>query len=155
MNTSYQQAHEELIKALKTMGQIRHFLPKRQGLFLLKSLYSSDLKRSEWARNAVHSINNTVSTMPKTYETDGQGDNAIVHLHYFAGNSEFFIIEKDCTPQQLQAFGFADCGSPELGYIAISEIIAIQSAVLDLHWQPKSLADVKADVRAKYALLGG
>ena len=37
-----------------------------------------------------------VATMPKSYETDGQGDAAVAHLHYFAGGSaNWYITEKD------------------------------------------------------------
>jgi hypothetical protein len=37
----------------------------------------------------------TVQTMPKTYETDGQGDAAIVRLHYFVGGCDWYITERD------------------------------------------------------------
>ena len=92
-------------------------------------------------------LGRTISAMPKTGETDGQGDDAIVHLHYFLGNMDWFITEKDMIlDEQYQAFGLADLGMgyPELGYISIEEITAA-GAELDLYWTPKSLREVKEE----------
>lgn len=83
-----------------------------------------------------------VTTMPKTYETDGQGQQAIVQLHYFTGNCDWWITEKDVEDEQLQAFGRANLGhGSELGYISIAGIIAA-GAELDLYWTPKSLGQL-------------
>jgi len=87
-----------------------------------------------------------VRTMHKTYEQDGQGDNAIVGLHYFRGGMDWFITERDMEDDQYQAFGLADLGmgSPELGYISIQELID-NDVELDLYWTPKTLGEVKAN----------
>jgi hypothetical protein len=87
----------------------------------------------------------TITNMPKTYEQDGKGDEAIVHLHYFRGNMDWYITEKDMGDEQIQAFGLADLGMghPELGYISIEELVA-NGIELDLYWTPKTLAEVKA-----------
>ena len=87
----------------------------------------------------------TITNMPVTYKTDGQGDEAIVHLHYFRGNMDWYITEKDVGDEQIQAFGLADLGMgyPELGYISIEELVA-NGIELDLYWTPKTLAEVKA-----------
>jgi len=92
-------------------------------------------------------------TMPKTYEQDGLGDKSIVHLHYFRGGADMYITERDmgeCAdskemPEQIQAFGLADLGMgyPELGYISIEELKECGFEI-DLHWTPKTLAEVKA-----------
>jgi len=89
-----------------------------------------------------------VTNMPKTYEQDGKGDQAIVYLHYFLGSADWYITEKDKgdgeDTRQIQAFGYADLGyGGELGYISIEELIE-NSVELDLHWTPKTLAEVKA-----------
>jgi hypothetical protein len=86
------------------------------------------------------------STMPKTYETNGQGDDAIVHLHYFKGNQDWYIIEKDMEDEQHQAFGMADIGfglSSSGGYISLEELKEY-GVELDLHWTPKTKREVKA-----------
>lgn len=83
-----------------------------------------------------------IDTMPVTYETDGQGGKAIAQLHYFIGGCDWYITERDVEPEQLQAFGKADLGyGAELGYISIVELLEV-GAELDLHWQPKKLADI-------------
>lgn len=89
-----------------------------------------------------------VAMMPKTYETDGTGDNALVHLHYFKGGMDWYITEKDAgSPddaipgQQTQAFGLACMGEDELGYVSITELIA-NHVELDLFWRPKTLREV-------------
>lgn len=88
---------------------------------------------------------NRFTNMHKTYEQDGKGDDAIVHLHYFKGNADWFITEKDMEDQQIQAFGLCDLGMghPELGYVSLEEL-AQTGAELDLHFTPKTLREVKA-----------
>jgi len=86
-----------------------------------------------------------VRTMPKTYEQDGLGDNAIARLHYFKGSCDWYITEKDSEPDgQHQAYGLADLGyGGESGYISIVELIEID-VELDLHFTPSTLAEIKA-----------
>jgi hypothetical protein len=91
--------------------------------------------------------------MPKSYETDGQGDKAIAHLHYFAGGSDFYITEKDkgdgrdeVPGQQHQAFGLSDVfgDGGELGYVSIAELIQ-HKVELDLYWTPRTLAEIRKE----------
>ncbi len=88
-----------------------------------------------------------VNRMPKTYDTDGQGDNAVAYLHYFSSNCDWFITEKDEDSDgegQIQAFGLSDLGyGGELGYISIADLIA-HNVELDLHFTPSTLAQIKA-----------
>ena len=89
-------------------------------------------------------------TMAKTYEQDGKGDEAIVYLHYFHPNGfDWYITEKDMgdgsgDTTQYQAFGYADMGYPELGYISIDELKR-NNVELDLYWTPRTLAEVKRE----------
>lgn len=85
-----------------------------------------------------------IRTMPKTYDQDGLGDQAVVHLHYFVGGSDWWITEKDREAEQHQAFGLADLfgDGGELGYISIVEITQC-GAELDLYWTPKTLAEIR------------
>ena len=74
--------------------------------------------------------------MPKTYEQDGNGGDAIVSLHYFKGGMEWYILERDKSDEQEQAFGLADLGDGgELGYISIQELIE-NGAEIDLYFTP-------------------
>jgi hypothetical protein len=87
----------------------------------------------------------TIARMPKTYETDGQGDEAPVTLHYFLGGSDWYIIEKDQEAEQIQAFGFAclngDIHNAESGYISIEELIKY-GVELDLYYKPETIGEV-------------
>lgn len=84
-----------------------------------------------------------IKSMPKTYETDGQGQEAVAYLHYFTGSCDWYITEKDMEDEQLQAFGSANLGyGAELGYISIDEITR-HGAELDLHFSPTKLKDLK------------
>lgn len=87
---------------------------------------------------------NRIEKMPKTYEQDGLGEDAMVFLHYFKKNAHYYIMEKDMEEEQLQAFGWADCGLgfPELGYISIVELLN-NGFELDFDFQPKKLKDIK------------
>jgi len=112
----------------------------------LKCLFSF-LRRGEerdYYRDLVRGMIDTIDNMPKSYETDGQGDQAVVvHLHYFMGGMDWWITEKDIGEEQNQAFGLTDMGhGSELGYISISEIID-NGVELDLNWKLKTLEQVK------------
>ncbi len=90
----------------------------------------------------------TIEAMPESYETDGQGDQAVAHLHYFAGSWDWYIVEKDAGldgVDQRQAFGLAAGHELEMGYIDIMEITRA-GAELDLHWTPRSIGEIKASV---------
>lgn len=94
-----------------------------------------------------------IATMPKTYDTDGQGAQAVAQLHYFKGGCDWYITERDmgaagdATPgAQHQAFGLAFLGDgddcAELGYISIVELMR-HNVELDLYFTPRTLADVR------------
>lgn len=86
-----------------------------------------------------------VDTMPRVYEQDGKGREAVVYLHYFRGGCDWYITERDTSERQEQAFGLADLGhgERELGYISIAELIA-HNVELDLHWTPKTIAALES-----------
>jgi len=102
-------------------------------------------EEAEFFKTLFVKLAETITNMPVTYKTDGQGDEAIVHLHYFRGNMDWYITEKDMGDEQIQAFGLADLGMgfPELGYISIEELTDA-GVELDLYWTPKTLAEVKS-----------
>ena len=84
--------------------------------------------------------------IPKTYETDGQGREAIAPLHYFRGGCDWWIVERDIDTDrqgQRQMFGVADLGmgGRELGYIDLVEILAV-GAELDFHYTPRTVGDI-------------
>lgn len=99
-----------------------------------------------------------ILAMPTTGQTDGMGDDAIVHLHYFGpGQCDWWITEKDVGDgagdySQHQAFGLARMHEPELGYISIEELVHTVPANplsiinLDFHFAPRPLRDVWAEL---------
>ncbi|MHB1531426.1 hypothetical protein [Acidithiobacillus sp.] len=55
--------------------------------------------------------------MPKNYDTDGQGGDAVAFLHYFTGSWDWYITEKDVDSDdkgQIQAFGLVKGYETEL-----------------------------------------
>jgi len=105
-------------------------------------------EEKEFFRDKMAEMADTISAMPKTYQQDGMGDKAVVHLHYFMGGMDWWITEKDIEtpdePGQHQAFGLVDLGyGAELGYVSIVELIRT-GIELDLYWTPKTLGEIKA-----------
>lgn len=129
---------------------IRHFLSRNQ---FLAVAFASDPKNSEEADfflGKLIDLAQQIDTMPKTYEQDGKGDQAIVYLHYFLGGSDWYITEKDMNGGIKQAFGYAvlngDDECAELGYISIQEITAY-GAELDFYFTPCTLGEIKSKRR--------
>jgi hypothetical protein len=98
----------------------------------------------------VAALADLISSMPVTYQQDGKGDQAVAYLHYFFGNSDWYITEKDVEGGVQQAFGYAilngDMDCAEMGYISISELVGLVNAnvELDLYFKPCTLAEVKS-----------
>ncbi|WP_052123106.1 hypothetical protein [Gallibacterium anatis] len=117
--------------------------------FFSKSQYKTiqDALKGEESTGMVDTLKplfKRIDSMPKSYETDGQGNDAVAQLHYFVSNGDFYITEKDMSGAGTrQAFGMTVMnGDPELGYISIDEITSA-NAELDLYWTPKTLEAIK------------
>lgn len=127
-----------------------HFVPRSQWQALLYGLHGEE--RAFFVEK-IREYNQRIDAMPKTYETDGQGEQAVAYLHYFRGAGDWYITEKDSDPDQtgqVQAFGLADPfgDGGELGYISILELRRA-GVELDLHWTPKTLAEIRHQQGAK------
>ena len=133
-------------KILEAIEAVRPFVPRMQLKTLVDNLRWSEERG--WFRDKLLELAQVVQTMPVTYGQDGKAWDAVVHLHYFYGGGDWWITEKDVDGGVDQAFGMVDLGhGPELGYISIAELVRLKVMDLDLHWTPKTLAEVKA---AKY-----
>lgn len=92
-------------------------------------------------------LNRIVSEMPMPYDTDGV-KKKMAMLHYFSKSSDWYIIEKDSSKEQYQAFGYAvlngDYENAELGYISIEELKENEDAgvELDIYFEPTLLSEV-------------
>jgi hypothetical protein len=127
---------------------VRPFLSRSQLTAMLEGCRGEE---QEFFMTMFISLSERIAGMPKTYEQDGLGLQAVVHLHYFLGGSDWYITEKDIEGGVQQAFGYAvlngDEESAELGYISIEEITRY-GAELNLHFKPCTLAAIKAGRRA-------
>jgi hypothetical protein len=74
--------------------------------------------------NIGSNLHQALSTLPSTYATDGvRGDLPAVYIFTPDANATWVLWEYD--PEEELAFGLCDLGLgfPELGYIAISELM--------------------------------
>ena len=119
-----------------------HFIGVSQLCALQSSLNGEE---GQYFLSLLKELEDKILHMPKPYETTEQGMDAIVSLHYFQGGSDWYIVEKDSSEEQLQAFGYAclngDKINAEMGYINIEELIKY-NVELDLYWQPTALRNV-------------
>lgn len=125
------------------LKKLRNFLPENQYAVLMMNLRGEE---RDAIGQMIREWNEKIAKMPKTYEQDGKGNNAVAHLHYFIGGCDWYILEKDMEREQHQAFGYASLmpGMAELGYISIPEVTE-NGAELDLYWTPKTLGDIKRE----------
>lgn len=118
---------------------LRHFMARGQ-LQVVSSLCRGE--EGAFFRGKVVELHGRLTTMPRVYEQDGKGMDAIAHLHYMRGGMNFYITERDTSRVQHQAFGSSDLGyGSELGYVSIAEITRC-GVELDLHFEPTRLGDV-------------
>lgn len=122
-----------------TLTGLRRFIGPAQMAAMLEGLHCEE--RNFFFGKLIE-IDARIAAMPATYATDGQGDDAIVHLHYFTGGCDWYITEKDSENAQHQAFGLACIHESELGYISIVELLRCR-AELDLHFTPTTLATIR------------
>ena len=92
-------------------------------------------------RDLVMQWGQRIAAMPKTYEQDGKGGQAVAYLHYFLNGWDWYITEKDHNGGGLQAFGLAAGSAREMGCISLPEITK-EGAELDLYWVPKALGEI-------------
>lgn len=129
-------------------GQLRYFIPQAQRFALSDLLLGEE---AEYFALNIINLAERIEKMPKTYEQDGLGDEAIAHLRYFHPTGfDWHITEKDMGDgtgdmTQHQAFGLADMGSPELGYISIAEMIDTPGVELDLYHAPRTIREIRAE----------
>lgn len=131
-------------------GPLQYFIGRRQ-MGIVRTCMRGEEARF-FAEKMIE-LGALIACMPQTGEQDGLGENAMVHLHYFAGGAaNAWITEKDMGDgtadlRQHQAFGLANLfGGPtdqdaELGYISIDEWISSGSE-LDFHFKPRTLAEL-------------
>jgi hypothetical protein len=131
----------EAIEAIKTL---REFMPSSQIQAIASAMRGEE---KQFFFNKACELAELIRNMPVTYEQDGKGQKAIAYLHYFRGNMDWYITEKDiASPEdhrQVQAFGLADQGyGAELGYISIAQLLENQIE-MDMYFAPTALENLK------------
>ena len=123
-------------------SKLTHFISASQLCALQSNLNGEE---REYFLSLLNDWEDKILHMPKPYETTEQGIAAPASLHYFKGDSDWYIVEKDSSEEQLQAFGYAclngDKINAEMGYINIEELIQCD-VEFDLYWQPTALRNV-------------
>lgn len=135
--TTVQKEEEEVTKLIP---DVKYFLPSFQEKIIRTNPEFEDVRKR---------LNEIIPAIPKTYETDGITLNEkVAYLHYFYGNMDWYIFEKDMGDgssdlSQYQAYGMADFGDgSELGYISIADILKQGKVELDLYFEPTKWKDV-------------
>jgi len=113
--------------------------------------FTGDLCRGEEGQffmDKMVELADRITNMSKTGDQSGT-DDPTVYLHYFYGNMDWYITEKDVgdveEPGQHQAYGYANIGyglDDESGYISIVELLA-SNVELDYHFTPKKFSEIK------------
>lgn len=127
-------------KVTRLIPETSYFIPKHQ-LSIIKTNVEFDDVRSN--------LNQIIPKIPVTYETDEiRTKDKIAYLHYFYGNMDWYIFEKDrgdgtSDKSQHQAYGMAGTDQFfELGYISIADIIKNGKVELDLYFTPKKWSQI-------------
>lgn len=128
----------------ENLRKIQHFISVEQ-VQALQDIFKGE--EGLYAQDIVKTLSGIIENMPVSYETEETDTpDKVIHLHYFSGGSDWYIIEKDKgSPDdtiqgiQQQAFGYAilngDTINAEWGYINIFELIE-NNVELDFHWTP-------------------
>ena len=133
---------------MKKLREIRHFMPHDQDRVLKSHLLQCDERKAYY--QIIENLHRTIAEMPHSYQTEGQGDDAVIHLHYFTPSWDFYITEKDMGDSddeipgaQWQAYGYRRMNSEKFGYICIEEMLPHELTQLDFHWTPKTIGEIK------------
>ncbi len=122
--------------------EVKRFMPVMQQ----KAIVGSE---EHW--DIIEQFKDIIKRLPKTYGTEKIPiDEKIVYLHYFYGQSDWYIVEKDMIEEeQQQAFGYAilndDMQNAEWGYISIEELKSTNRVELDFYFTPIKFGELKKE----------
>jgi hypothetical protein len=89
----------------------------------------------------------TLQAMPHYLHTRALGGAALVHLHYFQGESHWYVTELDGEVKQASGYGFVvingDLQNADPQYIDIAYLVRYATE-LDLYWTPLTVGALKA-----------
>ena len=142
----------ETLQELGKGGFFRFWISPYQRAVLM---YMLETEEAQHFIDTLTTLKARIDGMPVTYATEGVDvPNKIAHLHYFRGNIDAWIVEKDKGDPsdqnpgiQIQAFGSCcmtgeGISGAELGYINIHELL-LNDVEMDLYWNPKPVGEIK------------
>ena len=138
---------------LRNGGLFDHFMPVSQRFSFLEALEGEE---ADFFIDNLWELAKTIRGIPVTYNTeDVETADKVLHLHYFGGGVDAWIVERDVgdTPDQngegpqLQAFGKITLfgggwRGAEWGYISIADLIA-NGVELDFYWEAKTVKEMR------------
>ncbi len=138
-----QDKEKESITPLSTEAKL--FVPKFQEKIIRTNVEFEDARVR---------VNEVIAMMPKTGDTDEiEFADKIAYLHYFYGNSDWYIFEKDKgdgagDKRQIQAWGAVRLNDPmfEYGYVNVEDIVLNGKVEIDLYFTPTKFAVITGDV---------
>jgi hypothetical protein len=140
-STEYMNEQDVPEKLIRFSKEALKFVPKTQVSVVNASL--------EEFQEVIKNINRIVAEMPLLYAQDGK-KNPVVYLHYFHGDQDWYITEKDSEDRQLQAFGNANLGyGGEWGYINIEDFVKSLRVELDFHFEPTPFQQLQTEKQDK------
>ena len=131
---------EDVLKIIET---VRPFLSKSQ-LQVMANLCRS--QEGEFYKTKFLELETIIREMPATYEQEGLGEQAVIHLHYFGQGFDFYITEKDREGDgTYQAFGlYPDQGGLQYEYVSIAELVE-NNLELDLYWEKITVEQLRLE----------
>jgi hypothetical protein len=91
--------------------------------------------------------------LPKLYEQEDKGGDAIVYLKMFTPDSSFtfFASEGSQEGDDFIFFGLVNGHEKELGYFSLKELQSVKGPLglpieRDLYWQPKTLREIAPEM---------
>jgi hypothetical protein len=145
INLQTEESPATLMDVQKRIKELKQFVPINQLQTIVNLMRNKE--EGQFFKDKMIEIADLVKDMPKTYETDNLDSKDVkASLHYFHGNADIYIIERDSEDEQLQAYGYSDLGHgyPEFGYINLTDITGPKSPMeLDLHFKPTPINEIK------------
>jgi len=128
-----------------TFSTLEHIVPRTQ-LRLLRQLLRGE--EGDFFAQALIDLEASYKSLPVIggpgSDEDAKTAKALIHL--FHPSCDWWIVERDEDPSD-PVFGVADMGFRELGYFDLKELLSAPMVEIDLHWKPKTVAEIMAEAR--------
>lgn len=146
------------------LRKVAGWIPKEQLRFI------EELIKGEEGEFFLDKMNEVAETIEKLPSYNGSEPDPLVLMHYFRGASDWYIFEYDrsnSTDGYIRAYGFtirngdyinADNGTipictPKTDKVGMANSICGLPVEIDLHWQPKRLSRIKAELYGEEKVL--